>query len=78
MRRIKLENLLTNTQRTDNQVNKQSLNSKAEATLILCGLWIVGEWANCYFFVYLDFFLFAYITYLNAHLEKKYCKVIAY
>ena len=28
------------------QTLNQSLNSKAEATLILCGLWIVGERAN--------------------------------
>ena len=33
---------------------------------------------NCYLLVYIYFFLFAYITYLNAHLETKYCKVNIY
>ena len=31
---------------------------------------------NCYLFVHID--MFAYITYLNAHLETKYCTVNMY
>ena len=47
-------------QRTDNQVNKQSLNSKTEATLILCGS--SGERANCTVTV-IDWHFFKFFDY---------------